>query len=169
MADAGGRFSAISAAEVPPIRRGSALVRGGLPRNKFSPPSPRRIPRRKFLFRQKNFLSDSASEAIGSDRTHSDSGGLNRSPPRNCSANYITRESTTGKVRECPPRTFAEFRFRGTIPRLTLPRGLIPPTLNFRGLIPPTLNFRGLIPPTLLFDPRGLRFPGCAAPIYDSL
>ena len=55
MADAGGRSTAISAAEVPPIRRRSALVRGGLPRNKFSPPSPRRIPRRKFLFRQKIF------------------------------------------------------------------------------------------------------------------
>ena len=27
---------------------------------------------------------------VGGDRTHSDSGGLNRSPPRNCSANYIT-------------------------------------------------------------------------------
>ena len=86
MADAGGRFSVFSAAEVPPIRCGSALVRGGLPRNLFSPPSPRR----KFLFRQKNFLSDSASEAIGPIRTHSDSGGLNRSPPRNCSATYIT-------------------------------------------------------------------------------
>ena len=27
---------------------------------------------------------------VGGDRTHSDSGGLNRSPLRNCSANYIT-------------------------------------------------------------------------------
>ena len=53
VADAGGRFSVFSAAEVPPIRLGSAQDRRGLPRNKFSPPSPRRIPRRKFLFRQK--------------------------------------------------------------------------------------------------------------------
>ena len=44
MADAGGRFSVFSAAEVPPIRLGSAQDRRGLPRNKFSPPSPRRIP-----------------------------------------------------------------------------------------------------------------------------
>ena len=36
-----------------PIRLGSAQDRRGLPRNKISPPSPRRIPRRKFLFRQK--------------------------------------------------------------------------------------------------------------------
>ena len=53
VADAGGRFSVFSAAEVPPIRLGSAQDRRGLPRNKISPPSPRRIPRRKFLFRQK--------------------------------------------------------------------------------------------------------------------
>ena len=97
MADAGGRFSVISAAEVPPIRVGSAQDRGGLPRNKFSPPSPRRIPRRKFLFRQKNNLSDSASEAIGTTRTYSDSGGLNRSPPRNCSATQITISYARGQ------------------------------------------------------------------------
>ena len=100
VADACGRFSVFSAAEVPPIRRGSALIRGGLPRNLFSPPSPRRIPRRKFLFRQKKFLSDSASEAIGPTRTHSDSGGLNRSPPRNCSAKYITGYSCNKKATE---------------------------------------------------------------------
>ena len=86
VADAGRRFSVISVPEVPPIRRGSALVRGRLPRIKFSLPSPRR----KFLFRQKIFLADSVLEAIGSDRTHSDSGGLNRSPSRNCSATKIT-------------------------------------------------------------------------------
>ena len=92
MADAGGRFSVFSAAEVPRIRRGPAQVRSGLPRNQFSPPSPQRIPRRKFLFRQKNILSDSTSdsEAIGTTRTYSDSGGLNRSPPRNCSVTQIT-------------------------------------------------------------------------------
>ena len=66
MADAGGRFSAISAAEIPPIHHGSALVRGGLLRNKFSPPSPRRIPRRKFLFRQKIFLRILYFERLGS-------------------------------------------------------------------------------------------------------
>ena len=38
----------------------------------------------------KKFLSDSASEAIGPTRIFSDFLGLNRSPPRNCSANYIT-------------------------------------------------------------------------------
>ena len=101
MADAGGRFSVISAAEVPPIRRGSALVRSGLPRNKFIPPSPRRIPRRKFLFRQILFLAASASEAIGSNRNHSDSGGLNRSPPRNCSANYITGSFSCSQMFLC--------------------------------------------------------------------
>ena len=124
MADAGGRFSVFSAAEVPPIRRGSALVRGGPPRNLFSPPSPRRIPRRKFLFRQKNYLSDSASEAIGPIRTHSDSGGLNRSPPRNCSATYITKRLglsppigglslPTGGL--CPPREKSAKRTRRTL------------------------------------------------------
>ena len=98
MAVAGGRFSVISAAEVQPIRVGSAQDRGGLPQNKFSPPSPRRIPRRKFLFRQKNNLSDSASEAIGTTRTYSDSGGLNWSLPRNCSAPQITIKGTSALV-----------------------------------------------------------------------
>ena len=117
MADACGRFSVFSAAEVPPIRRGSALIRGGLPRNLFSPPSPRRIPRRKFLFHQKKFLSDSASEAIRPTRTHSDSGGLNRSPPRNCSAKYITDFSRGG---QSPPVGRLSPPVGGLRPRLLL-------------------------------------------------
>ena len=88
VADADGRFSVIFAPEVLPFRRGSALVQGRLPRNKFSLPSLRRIPRRKFLFRQKIFLADSASEAIGSigpTQTQADSIGVRRGivlPPR---------------------------------------------------------------------------------------
>ena len=73
MADAGGRFTVISAAEIQPIRRGSALVQGRMPRNKFSPPSPRRIPRQRH------------SDPIGPTWTQADSIGVCRGivpPPR---------------------------------------------------------------------------------------
>ena len=84
-------FSVISAAEVPPICRGSALVeadclgtnlvrqvRGGFRVGNF--------------YSAKSFFSaDSALEAMGGNWNHSDSGGLNRSPPRNFYATQITQ------------------------------------------------------------------------------
>ena len=88
VADAGGRFSVFSAAEVPQIRLGSALDRGGLPRNKFSPLSPRRIPRRNF-YSAKNKICRiprrRQSHPLAPTRTQVDSIGVRRGivpPPR---------------------------------------------------------------------------------------
>ena len=87
-------FSVFSAAEVPPICRGyrpgpkrtaTELIYSAESATDSATDSASDI----FIL-PKNFLSDSASEAIGPTRTHSDPGGLNRSPPRNCSATYIT-------------------------------------------------------------------------------
>ena len=50
------------------------------------------------FYSTKIFLADSASEAIGPTRTYSYSGGLNRSPPRNCSATKITQFAKSGRA-----------------------------------------------------------------------
>ena len=83
VADSRGLFSLFSAAEVPPIRGGSDRIRGGTNLFRASPPSPRRIPRRTFLFREQN---EFGGLRRGLGRTYADLRGPRRSPPRNSSA-----------------------------------------------------------------------------------
>ena len=89
------------------VRRGPARtqadpggVRGGIVPPWELPPDPRRTTAE--LIYSAESAADSASEIfippkkffvgfrLGGDRTNSDPLGLNRSPPRNCSATYIT-------------------------------------------------------------------------------
>ena len=83
VADSRGLFTLFSAAEVPPIRGGSDRIRGGTNLFRGSPPSPRRIPRRTFLFREENEFGGLRRVL---DRTYADVGGPRRSPPRKKSA-----------------------------------------------------------------------------------
>ena len=83
VADSRGLFTLFSAAEVPPIRGGSDRIRGGTNLFRGSPPSPRRIPRRTFLFREQNEFGGLRRVL---DRTYADVGGPRRSPPRKKSA-----------------------------------------------------------------------------------
>ena len=77
VADSRGLSSLFSAAEVPPIaiRGGSDRIRGGTNLFRASPPSPRRIPRRTFLFREQN---EFGGLRRGLGRTYADPGGVRR-------------------------------------------------------------------------------------------
>ena len=85
VADSRGLFTLFSAAEVPPIRGGSDRIRGGTNLFRGSPPSPRRIPRRTFLFREESEFGG-LRRVLRLDRTYADVGGPRRSPPRKKSA-----------------------------------------------------------------------------------
>ena len=83
-------FQCIPPAEVPPIRRGSDRIRGGTNLFRGSPPSPRRIPRRNFLFRGEIEFGGLRRRP---PRTCSDPGGPRRSPRRNSSAMGIAESA----------------------------------------------------------------------------